>query len=119
MDKPISHERRKSRRQNISYYLPIMDSKTGEVFGHMVDISSGGFKIDSKVSVESNTDFILHIDFMEMIADKAFFDFSARCIWCRPDPIQPYLFNVGLEFVNLSPEDMGVILSIAEKYGVN
>jgi hypothetical protein len=119
VDKPTSHERRRSERRNISYYLPVMDSKTGEVIGHIVDMSPVGFMMDSKVPVASNTNFDLHLDFMEEIAGRAFFDFAARCIWCHPDPIQPYLHNIGFEFITLPPQDMGVIASVIDKYGGN
>ncbi len=117
MNKPTPQERRRLIRRNVSYYLPVMDCKTGDVIGHIVDISLVGFMMDSKVPVSTNIKFDLHLDFMEEIAGRAFLDFSASSKWCHQDPIQPYLYNAGFEFFNIPLQDVEVIKSIAEKYG--
>ena len=112
-----ARERRRLQRRNISYYLAIMDSQTQKVIGHLVDISPAGLLMDSKIPVQTNQKFDLHLEFLEDIAGKASLDISARSKWCRPDPIQPYMYYVGFEISNLAADDLEVIKRIAEKYG--
>jgi hypothetical protein len=117
MNRPTPQERRRMKRRNISYYLPVMDRNTEEVIGHIVDLSMVGFMMDSKIPISSNAKFDLHLDFMEDIGGRASLDFTALSKWCHQDPIQPYLYNAGFEFFNIPTQDLEVIKSIAEKYG--
>ena len=43
----MSNEKRKLARRNFSYYMRVMDETTGQLVGHLADISTGGFKLDS------------------------------------------------------------------------
>ncbi len=117
MEIPDKNERRRLKRRNINYYLPVKDNKTGKVIGHLVDISPSGLLMDSQVPIATNQHFELHLDFMEDLGGTASLDFTARSIWCRPDPIQPYMYYAGLEISNLAPGGLAIIRSIATKYG--
>jgi hypothetical protein len=117
MNKLNMAERRRFQRKNVSYYLPVMDNNTAKVIGHLVDISQVGLMMDSKIPIQTNLTFDLRLDFMEDIAGKACLEFKARCKWCRPDKIQPYMYNVGFEIVNISSRDMAVIQAISDRYG--
>lgn len=117
VNKPTVQERRRFKRRNLSYYLPIVDNDTQQTVGHLVDISEVGIMIDCKRSIPSGQDYNLRLDLMEGIAEKPEVEFSAQCKWCRSDKIQPYLFNAGFEITSISEEDRGIIQRIAEKYG--
>jgi len=117
MNKPTTQERRKLKRRNLSYYLPVQDNSTQQVLGHLVDITQLGLMIDCKKNIPSGQDYNLHLDFLENIAGKACIEFVARSKWCRPDSIQPFLYNAGFEIIRISPDDSEIIKNIAEKYG--
>ena len=117
MDKLTANERRKFARRNLSYYLPVMDNKSLQIIGHLVDISPIGIMIDCKRNIPSAQEFNLRLDLMEKIGGKGSIEFIARCKWCRADKIQPYLFNAGFEIVAISSDGVETIKKIAEKYG--
>jgi hypothetical protein len=117
MKTPNPPERRRLERRDLSYYLPVMDNNTQQVIGHLVDISPVGLMMDSKMPVPTNLKYSLRLDLMEDIAGKAILEFIAVSKWCRPDSIQPYLYNAGFEITNIAPDDYEVIKLIAEKYG--
>ena len=117
MSKPTTIERRKHNRRNVSYYLPVMDNNTKQVIGHLMDISPIGLMMDSKIPIPTNLKYTLHLDLMEDIAGQASLEFVAISIWCRPDSIQPYLYNAGFNIMAISPGDLEVVKRIAEKYG--
>jgi hypothetical protein len=114
---PNKQERRRSGRLSISYYLPVLDSSTEQVMGHLVDISSTGLMIDCKEPIPTGLDFSLRLDLVGNLAEKPFLEFSARSKWCRADPIQPFMYNAGMEITKIAPEDAEIVQRIAEKYG--
>ena len=40
-------ERRNIERKDFSYYMRLINSETKDLLGHLTDLSSGGFKLDS------------------------------------------------------------------------
>jgi hypothetical protein len=117
VSKTTAIERRKQNRRNVSFYLPVMDNNTKQVIGHLVDISPIGLMMDSKVPIPTNLKYNLRLDLLEDIAGKAILEFVATSIWCRPDSIQPYMYNAGFHIIDISPADLEVVKRIAEKYG--
>jgi hypothetical protein len=118
MGKPTTIERRKIDRRNVSYYLPVMDTSTQQIIGHLIDISPIGLMMDSKIAIPTNLKYNLHIDLMEEIVGHASVEFVAMSIWCRPDPIQPYLYNAGFHIVEIALDELEVVKQIAKRYGV-
>ena len=62
-------EKRKHRRVNLLYNLKVYDLKTTKYLGHLVDISSGGFKMLSKAPVRPDKEFHFRIDLSESVCD--------------------------------------------------
>jgi hypothetical protein len=117
MAKMTVQERRRLKRRNLSYYLPIIDNDSAQVMGHLVDITPVGMMMDSKNPIPTNLSFNFRLDLMEDLGEKGFIEFTALSKWCRPDTIQPFLFNVGYEIVSISAEDIEIVKRIQEKYG--
>jgi hypothetical protein len=117
VSKPNLIERRKLNRRNVSYYMPVVDNNTRQVIGHLMDISPIGLMMDSKIPIPTNLKYSLRLDLTEDIAGKAILEFVAVSVWCRPDSVQPYMYNAGFHIVDISPADLEVIKRIAEKYG--
>lgn len=110
-------EKRKLARRAFSYYMRVMDEANGQLLGHLVDISTGGFKLDCSHAIPLNKDYHLRIDLTSEIANKDFMVFTARSKWCRPDPIDPTLFNAGFQITNMTPGDFEIFSRMFEKYG--
>jgi PilZ domain len=110
-------ERRKLDRRDFSNYLRLMNENTGELVGHLADISTGGFKMESKKPIAPNMDFLLRMDMTNDVADKDHFVFSARSRWCQPDAVDPALYNIGFQLISIAPEDIEIFIRIFERYG--
>ena len=113
----MADERRKLNRKDFSYYMRLIDSDTQELVGHLVDISSGGFKLDSQTKIPLNKDFRFRMDLSNEVANKPSMVFVARSKWCEVDPLDPFLYNVGFQLVNISPGDIEIFNRMMEKYG--
>ena len=110
-------ERRKLDRNDFSFYMRLIDSETQELVGHLTDISSGGFKLDSQKPIPDNKDFRFRMDLTGDVASKPSMEFVARSKWCKVDPLDPLSYNVGFQLINISPGDREIISRMIEKYG--
>ena len=113
----MADERRKLNRKDFSYYMRLIDSDTQELVGHLVDISSGGFKLDSQTPIPPNKDYRFRMDLTSEVANKPSMVFVARSKWCEVDPLDPFLYNVGFQLVNISPGDIEIFKRMMERYG--
>ena len=110
-------ERRRLDRRTFSYYMRLMNENTGELVGHLADISTGGFKMESLKPIPPNLDFRFRIDLTSEVADVPFMVFDARSKWCRRDNIDQSIFNIGFQLVDMSAEDAEVFSRMFERYG--
>ncbi|MBN1451925.1 MAG: PilZ domain-containing protein [Anaerolineales bacterium] len=110
-------DRRRLDRKDFSYYMPLIDYDTRELVGHLADISSGGFRMDSLSPIPTNKDIQFHLDLTSEVANKPFMIFVARSKWCKVDPLDPFCYNVGFQLINISPEDVKIFNRLMEKYG--
>jgi hypothetical protein len=110
-------ERRNVERKEFSYYMRLVDNDTQELIGHLMDISSGGFKLDSQKPIPLNKDFRLRMDLTSEVANKPHMVFVARSKWCEVDPLDPFVYNVGFQLINIAPPDLNIINRMIEKYG--
>ena len=110
-------ERRHLDRRQFSYYMRVMNEDTGQLLGHLTDISASGFKLDCQKAVAVNTRYVLHLDLTSDIATKQFMVFSATSRWCRADRFDPTSFNVGFQILEMSPGDTDIFVRMFEKYG--
>ena len=110
-------EKRKLARRNFSYYMRVMNEVNGQLLGHLSDISTGGFKLDSENAIPANKDFRLRIELNNEVADKVFMVFSARSKWCSADPLDPTAFSVGFQITKMAPSDFEIFARMFEKFG--
>ncbi len=112
-------ERRHKDRKDFSYYMRLTNVETGELVGHLVDISTGGFKLDSQKPLTVEKEFRFHMDLTSEVASKPFMVFKARSKWCQVDPLDPFVYNVGFEMLDITPGDLDIFKRIVEKYGTS
>ena len=112
--RPTRVERNK--RREFFYYKKLIDLDTNTVIGDMADISAGGFKLDCTVPIPINKDFRLSMNLASDIADKPHMTFIARSRWCGVDPLDPYVYNVGFQLLNIAPDDLEIFNRMLEKY---
>jgi hypothetical protein len=110
-------ERRSGNRRKVSFYMPVTDADTGELVGHLVEISDLGIRLDCPQFQPANKDFNLQVELTSDLADKAFMTLVARSKWCREDKFTPNTYNVGFQVMDLDPADVAIFNLMSEKYG--
>lgn len=112
-------EKRTLPRKDLAYYVQVLDDVTQKPLGHLSDISTTGFKLDTPKPLPLEKDYRLCMNLTSDVATKSFMIFTATTRWCRPDPYDPTLHNVGFELKRISPEDNAIFQAIYAKYGSN
>jgi PilZ domain len=116
MGQSSEHERRRSKRRNLAFYMLVLDANTRGKIGHLVDITPEGLLMDSEKALPLQKDFRLLLDIPPDVDNKPHISFTARSIWCRPDAIVPSLFDIGFSVVGISTEDATILKRLSEKY---
>ncbi len=115
--KESNSDKRRESRKAFSYYMQLQNAATKEVVGHLSDISTGGFKLDSENPIAPNKDFDFHLALSPEVASKSHMIFRARSKWCKADPIDPFVYNVGFHLTAMDNEDRDIFVRVLEKYG--
>jgi hypothetical protein len=110
-------ERRFNKRRKFGYYMRVVDNNTHALIGYLSDISSRGFKLDSKHALVVDRDYALRLDLTSDISEKPFIVFVARTKWSQPDSTDPFGHNVGFQIISIAPQDEKIFQRIVEKYG--
>lgn len=97
-------EQRKVPRRNLKVYLKVFDDGTGDLFGHMVDITREGILLTTEGAVEVDKIHRLRLEVPSEIQESRRFVFSALSKWCEKDS-EFDAFNSGFRFQELPPED--------------
>ena len=97
-------EKRKVLRRNLKVYLKVFDADTGDLFGHMVDITRKGVLLTTEQAVGVDKMHRLRLEVPSDIQEGKPFAFSALSIWCEKDT-EFDAFNSGFRFQDLSPAE--------------
>jgi hypothetical protein len=62
-------------------------------------------------------DFYMRLELTPDLGAVPYIVFLARSKWCKIDDIQPNLFRVGFELLEILPEDKEIFFRILRKYG--
>jgi hypothetical protein len=113
----ITPHPKRPERKEFRYYMQLIDQDTQTLVGHLADINSGGFKLDSQTPIPVNKNIRFRMDLTGEVANKPRMVFVARSRWCKVDPLDPFCYNVGFQVLNMSVEDGEIFNRLVEKYG--
>lgn len=111
----MSDHRKESRKKLIAF-MPVYDLLRKTLLGYVGDLTPQGVMVIGEKLVEINTNLTLRIEFPESLSEMPAtrIVISARTAWCRQSDGSQ--FNIGFEFIEVSPEDAAVIEAILKRY---
>lgn len=110
-------ERRNSQRKNFGFYMRVLEDESEQIVGHLVEIGSDGFRLETSAPLPEHRIFHLHMELTPDVSDRLFMFITARTKWCKTDVIMPNLYRVGFEIVEMSPHDREIYQRLLETYG--
>ena len=111
-------ENRKEMRKKLLAFTPVYDSKQKILLGYVGDLTHAGIMVVGERAVETGLEKLLKIEFPTDLPDvtAAHIFISARTAWCRQDVDSVQTFNIGFEFIEVSPEHTKIIQGILGRY---
>jgi hypothetical protein len=113
----MENERRAVNRRKFGYYMPVMDTSTGECVGYLSDVSLKGFKLESPRTIQVNSEYSLRLDLTSSVSSRAYILFKAKAVWSQPDTILPNEYLHGFQITNMGPEEQEIYNRIIDTYG--
>jgi len=110
-------ERRTTPRKKFDYYLRIVDDDTQELLGHLVEVSSKGFQLDRSTPLPVDKEYYLRVELTPDLGNRPFIVFIGRTKWCNMDDLVPNVYHVGIQMMEIVPEDREIFLNIVAKFG--
>ena len=107
-------EKRIYTRQQLIYYMKIIDRDTEELLGFLVDITPEGIMIMSESPVEVDKTFNLNIQMDKESSSREFLPLTAKSKWCKKEVYADF-YDAGFELLSVQPEDIKEIENIIEK----
>jgi hypothetical protein len=110
--------RRKESRKKLTTFTPVYFLNPKTLLGYLSDLTLHGGLIIGEKNFEINKQGTLLIEFPDALTDTilAHLTIPARVAWCRQDADNPHDYNIGFEFVELSPEHSKTINEILKTY---
>ena len=109
-------ENRREERSHLSYYLRVFDVNTGEMAGHLVDVTSIGVRLISTEPLDMNIEHRLRLDLTSVMNFEQQVVFHARCIWQEQD-LSSGAYNCGLEILKITSKGEEIIRMLIEQFG--
>ena len=110
---------REQDRRACSLYLRLVNHRTGETVGDIADLSPSGFKLESSKQIAVGAEMTFRMDLPPGLADKPYMVFAARSRWCRTDPMDGRLYDIGFEITRMDATDAHIFQRVFERYGTS
>jgi hypothetical protein len=109
-------ERRSFPRRYLMFYSRVFNVKTGELVGHIVDITPTGAMLISETPLEKDVKYSLKMELPDELSTKQFLTFEAKSVWCDHDII-PAFYDIGFQLLNVPLSDIDLIERLIESFG--
>ena len=109
-------ERRKLDRKYLIVYSRVFERNLGKMLGYLGDLSLSGAMIISEQAQTVDSVLPLRFDLPDLqLFSIGQLDITARIAHCEPD-INPAFYNIGFEFLDVTPEQKGIIEKMMDAY---
>ncbi|MDA8159521.1 MAG: PilZ domain-containing protein [Desulfobacteraceae bacterium] len=111
-------ELRRLKRRHIIYYLEVFDRESGQLLGHLVDLTVKGMKLVSKEEIPVGKGFSLRMVMPEEYCPAREVLFHATSTWCSQD-VNPDFFASGFSTPDLSEDNRRLFMILINQAGFN
>jgi hypothetical protein len=109
-------ERRSFPRKYLMFYSRVFNLRTGELVGHIVEITPTGAMLISETPLETNVNYHLKMELPDELSSKQFLTFDAHSVWCNHDII-PAFYDIGFQLLNVPQSDIDLIQHLVDAFG--
>ncbi|MAX56253.1 MAG: PAS domain S-box protein [Alcanivoracaceae bacterium] len=108
-------DHRRNPRKKLFREMVVFDRSTGGNVGRLMNLSVDGFKLFTRRDLPAGENLQLGMVLPDQIAGVNTVSFDARAVWAE-NLDAPGEYQVGFQFVDLSPQTREVIVNLMDKY---
>ncbi len=112
------NEFREFKRRHLIYYLEVFDDESGELIGHLVDLTVSGLQLVSREEIATGRNVNLRMSLPEECCLGRQVVFQAECMWSGPD-VNPEFYVAGFSVPELSLEIRALFTDMIGQIGFN
>ena len=101
-------------RKQLQEKLNVYNALTKKFIGYLVDISDMGISLVGKHKIKVNEFMKFTIELHKPINDRKMIQFDGISVWSQPQPAELHL--IGVQMLNIKPEDKAILESLVEEY---
>ncbi|MEJ2032688.1 MAG: PilZ domain-containing protein [Deltaproteobacteria bacterium] len=109
-------EARVLKRRHLIYYLEVHNQESGELLGHLVDITTQGIKLVSKKPLVPDKVYHLQMTLPEGYFRDKEIRFTARVLWTSND-VNPDFYDAGFEVSQMDERTKDIIAQLIAQLG--
>jgi hypothetical protein len=113
----MAQEKRQLPRRDFSLYMNVTEEPAGRILGILADISTGGFKLESRRPIPIHVNLQVRIQHTHEISNKRYLMFTARACWSERDRYNPSFYNTGFQIVDMTPADYDIFMQMFNSHG--
>ena len=102
-------------RTHLIYRLRVFDEKTGNLMGHMTDLTPEGMHLIGEKQVKPKKEFTLRMDLPRNVMESGHLSFDAVSKWCRRDTSGDF-YAMGFQIKSISPEGLAVVRTLIRDF---
>lgn len=104
-------------RKHLLFYLDILDVQSGELLGHLGDISLDGLMMvaDQPLPLQQVRVILIKLPEDEELTESSI-EMKIEVRWTRPD-LNPNLHRIGCQFVDISEKNRAIIQQVEQILG--
>ncbi|OGR06007.1 MAG: hypothetical protein A2511_04245 [Deltaproteobacteria bacterium RIFOXYD12_FULL_50_9] len=115
----MGEENRVLKRRHLIFYLEVYDDQSGELVGHVVDVTTKGIKLVSKNPIPDGKLFRLRMALPEGYFAERELRFAAQSLWSDND-INPDFYDTGFALQDaMDPKTAEVLATLINQLGFN
>ena len=114
----MADETRALKRRHLIYYLEVYDNETNDLLGHLVDITTEGLKLVSKVEIPAHHLFQLRMSLPEGYFEQKMLRFEATSRWSSND-VNPDFYDTGFSLPDLDAKSKEIIFNLVNQLSFN
>jgi len=114
----MSDERRVVKRRHLIYYLRVWDVGSGDLIGHLADVTTEGIMVVSPQAIPKGREYTLELRWQGEGGSEEAMRFRAESRWSHND-VNPDFYDTGFLLLDESPTLLNHIADIIEDLGFN
>lgn len=109
-------DRRRLKRRHLIYYLRVFDRHSGDLLGHLVDLTTAGIMLISESPIPLDRTYACRMVLPGEEDDQREVTFDAHSIWCRKD-VNPTFYATGFRLERPNAEAVSTIDALIAEFG--